>query len=251
MSFRVFLFLSGLFTAVSAPAAQAQSSLGVTGLSARIVAEDADALSFGDLTVDVAITEHHGLQGDLALVSTDSGTEGRMAAHLYMMPVAGHKYGLFAFAGDFDGRSAAYGGFGAEGLLALDDRTAVELRAGLGLANGSGLDFLFAEGAVHRDLGRDLELGLSLSVADIDELDLQALSHAVGLSLTYRPDGQPWGAFAEVSRHGLSGRDGAPDETTFRAGLTLDWGTRRTGGPETRPYSTPDPLRPVIRRGLF
>ncbi len=251
MSFRALLFLTGLFAVLSAPA-RAQSSLGVTGISARAMAEDSEGgLSFGDLTVDVAITEHHGFQGDLALVSTETGTEGRMAARLYMMPVAGHKYGLFAFAGDFDGRSAAYGGFGAEGILAMGERTALELRAGLGLANGTGLDFLFAEGALHRDLGRDLELGLSLSVADIDELDLQALSHAVGLSLAYRPDGQPWGAFAEVSRHGLSGRDGAPDETTFRTGLTLDLGTRRTGGPETRPYATPDPLRPVIRRGLF
>ena len=67
----------------------------------------------------------------------------------------------------------------------------------------------------------------------------------------YKRPGQPIGVFADVAVDGLSGDNGAASNTTFRGGLSIEFGTLRPGGPETRPFASPDPLRNLIRRGLF
>jgi hypothetical protein len=64
-----------------------------------------------------------------------------------------------------------------------------------------------------------------------------------------------WGrglsGFAEVAQSRLTGANAAPDETIWRAGISLAFG--RIGGtnPLTRPFHTADPVAQLVRRGFF
>ncbi|MEM6823999.1 MAG: hypothetical protein AAF566_02710 [Pseudomonadota bacterium] len=249
MMLRYTLSALAVFAAIPATA---QSSLGVTGIELRAGADDSQGSPvFGALTFDAAITEYHGIQGRAMLRDNDTGTEGRLDGHLYMVPREGQKYGFFGFLSDFDGRSATYGGVGAEGLFALGDDTALELRAGLGIADQDSLDFLFAEAGLYHDLSESVTVSVSTTLTELDEAAFSTISHDLRLGLEVHPQGQPVGFFADVSRDGFSGDNIASGETTFRAGITVEFGTMRSGGPETRPFSSPQPLRPLTRRNLF
>ena len=237
---------------ISATPALAESSLGITGIGLQIGADDSPGNpAFVALSFDAAITDYHGFQGGVGLRDSLSGAEGRLDGHLYMMPREGQKYGFFGYVSDFDGRSATYGGFGAEGLFALGEDTALELRAGLGISDQNDLDFIFAEAGVYHDLSESVTVSLSTTIADFDEASFSAFSHDIRLGLEVQPKGQPLGFFADVSRDGLSGDNGAAGATTLRAGIRYEFGNMRRGGPETRPFSSPQPLRTLIRRDLF
>lgn len=225
--------------------------LGMTGAELRLTADDDGRLEAGALVTDTAVTEYHGLQLDFALGDTGGGTKGTAALHAYMTPAEGQKYGLFASVTDFDGRSATYGALGAEGRFALSPETALELRGGLGVTHRTGFDFLFASADLSRDLTPSLTASAGLTLAEYDEAGFSAIGHEARLGLRYAPKGSRFGAFAELARDGLSGDSGAPAETVLRVGVTLSLGRTQTGGIETRPFRPVDPLRNLVRRGLF
>ncbi len=227
----------------------AQTELGISGLELTLGHEGGDGGgSLAQAALDVAITEVHGLEGDLGLYQTRQGTLGTAAAHIYMRPREGRKYGLFAFAGDLDGVSATYGGSGFEGRYAVSKQTAVGAQAGLGLTHRTGFDFLFGSVELTHDLGQGLTFSAETYLADFDEAEFRATAVEARLGLDYRPDGQPWGLWADISHDTLSGH---ASETRISAGISVEFGTPRRGGLAGRPFGTPRPLKPLISRGLF
>ncbi|MEM6539359.1 MAG: hypothetical protein AAF668_16730 [Pseudomonadota bacterium] len=239
-----------LMTSFSLPAF-AQSSLGITGAELSFGAVEDEAGDFrgdGRGVVDVAVTQFHGFQGDLAFSDADTGYIGTVAAHLYMTPQPEQKYGLFAALSDVDGRSMLYGSIGAEGMLSLGNNTLFEGRAGMGWADADGLDYIFAGAAVAHQLLPAVEMQLSLDVADFDEAGFSATSYDAGLRATYSPIGTPWGAYVSVTHSGLSGYD---DATRIGLGLNITLGSAGGTDPHTRLFRTPDPVAPLVRRGLW
>ncbi len=245
---RTLLFV--LVTSFSFPAF-AQSSLGISGAEltfGMVEDESGDHRGQARAAVNVAITEHHGFQGDLAYSDTGTGGIGTVAAHLYMTPKAGQKYGLFAALSDVDGRSMIYGSLGAEGMFSLGERTVLEGRAGMGWADADGLDYIFAGSSIAHQLMPSIELELSLDIADFDEAGFRATAYDASLELTYSPEGSPWGAYVSLAQSGLSGHG---DETRIGLGLNVTLGTAGGTDPHTRLFRTPDPVAPLVRRGLW
>lgn len=245
---RTLLFV--ILTSFSFPAF-AQSSLGITGTELSLGAvEDETGVYRGDgrIAVDVAITEFHGFQGDLAFSDTETGYIGTLATHLYMTPQLDQKYGLFAALSDVDGRSMLYGSIGAEAMLSLGGNTLVEGRGGLGWADTGGLDYVFASASIAHQFAPAVELELALDVADFDEASFSATSYDAGLRASYSPDGSPWGAYVSVTHSALSGHDAA---TRVGLGLNISLGTAGGTDPHTRLFRTPDPVAPLVRRGLW
>lgn len=245
--------LAAAVAALAAAPALAQSSLGLTGVDLRLgLSDTSGSPAFAEASVDVAITGYHGLQSDFWVSDTASGTIAGVAGHLYMTPRPGQKYGLFAFVGDADGRSATYGGGGIEAMFDLGRSTTVEARAGLGLTHRTGFDFIFGSAALHHEITPDLTLTAGLALADFDEAAFSARTAEATFGVHWSPSNRPWGLFAEIGRDAFSGPSAVPGETTLRAGFTMKFGGGRgTGGAHDRPFSRPDPLRPLTRRGLF
>lgn len=242
----LFVFL----TSLSFPAF-AQSSLGISGIELSLGAVEDETGDFrGDAraVVDVAVTSVHGFQGDLAYSDTMTGGIGTVAAHLYMSPKPGQKYGLFAALSDVDGRSMIYGSLGAEGMLSLGSRTSIEGRAGIGWADADGMDYIFAGAALAHQLTPAITLEGSLDAADFDEAAFSATAYDLGLKATYSPVGSPWGAYVSVTQSALNGHD---DATRVGLGLTITLGNTGGTDPHTRPFRTPDPVASLVRRGLW
>ncbi len=247
-------YLVALLIGLSCPAAQAQSSLGITGADFNLgVAQDesGSARSRASATVDVAITGVHGFQGDLSFDDTASGGIGGVAAHLYMAPRDGQKYGVFAALSDVDGRSMMWGSLGAEGMLALSPDTSFEVRAGFGVSDADALDFIFGGVGLAHELTPEITLAGRLDVADFDEAVFRATSWDAGVTATWSPRNGPWGLQAGVTRSGLAGRDGAPGETRVSFGVTLSLGTAGGASPATRLFGRTDPVAPLLRRELW
>ena len=245
---RTLLFV--VLTSFSVPAF-AQSSLGISGveLSGGVVEDEAgDYRGEGRAVVDVAVTQFHGFQGDLAFSDAAEGWIGTVAAHAYMTPKEGQKYGLFAALSDVDGRAMLYGSLGAEGMLSLGENTTIEGRAGMGWADSDGLDYIFGGLAIAHQVTPAVELELSFDVADFDEVALNATAYDTALKATYSPDGSPWGAYASVTQSSLTGFE---DATRVGLGLTITLGTSGGTNPHTRPFRTPNPLAQLVRRGLW
>ena len=124
----------------------AQSSLGITGAEftfGQVQDESGTAQTSVAATVDMAVTDYHGFQGDLRFSDTNFGALGSLGAHIYLAPRPGQKYGLFATISDVDGRAATWGAIGAEGQFSWDEDWVVGARAGLGAGDAAGLDFIF------------------------------------------------------------------------------------------------------------
>ncbi|MEM7718997.1 MAG: hypothetical protein AAF222_07320 [Pseudomonadota bacterium] len=229
----------------------AQSSLGISGLelSLGVVEDEAgDRRGDGRAAVNVAITEFHGFQGDLAFADAADGWIGTAAAHLFMTPVDGQKYGLFAALSDVDGRSMLYGSIGVEGIVSVGQNTSIEGRAGMGWADVEGLDYIFASAALAHDFTPAVTLEASLEIADFEEASFDASAYDFGLKATYSPEGSPLGAHISVTQSSLSGHD---DATRVGLGLTITLGTSGGTDPHTRLFRTPDPVAPLVRRGLW
>lgn len=244
---RTLLFV--LLTSFSFPAFA--GDLGISGLELSLgLVEDEAGEHRGDArgAVTVAITEYHGFQGDVAFSDTGTGAIGTVAAHIYMMPKPGQKYGLFAALSDVDGRSMLYGSLGAEGMLSLGERTVVEGRAGMGWADTNGLDYVFAGASVAHQLTSAVELELALDIVDFDEAGFSATTYDAGITASYSPEGTPWGAYLSVTQSGVSGHG---DETRIGLGLTLSLGASGGTDPHTRSFRTPDPVASLVRRGLW
>ena len=241
--------LCALLTSFSFPAF-AQSSLGITGAEltfGMVEDETGEYRGQGRAALDVAITGFHGFQGDLAYSDTATGGIGTLAAHVYMTPRDGQKYGLFVALSDVDDRALMYASIGAEGMLAIGDDTTIEARAGVGWGDDR-LDYIFAGGAIAHQLTPALELELSADVADFDEVGLSTTAYDVALRATYSPKGAPWGVYASIGQSGLTGGDSA---TRIGLGVRITLGTTGGTDPKTRLFRTPDPVAPLVRRGLW
>ena len=89
--------------------AVAQSSLGITGATLEVTSTEDEAGQLRNsfaTSVDVRITEYHGLQGDLRFDKTLGGTIGHLGGHLYLAPQPGQKNGLFLSLSDVDALKA-------------------------------------------------------------------------------------------------------------------------------------------------
>ncbi|NNL17976.1 MAG: hypothetical protein HKP37_04450 [Boseongicola sp.] len=232
----------------------AQSSLGIQGLDLRFAAvEDEGGKHQIDVQsrLDVAITDVHGFQGDVAFSDTQGGLIGHLGAHLFMTPKQGQKYGAFASLSDVDGRTMTWGSIGVEGMLALTERTSLEGRAGMGISDVDSLDYIFGDVAVSRTVFDDLILEAALTLTDFDETSFRAMSYETSLSAQFNADGAPWGFFATISHSGLHGRDGVDAATRVGLGITISLGHSGGVAPETRPFRTVDPVAPLVRRDLW
>lgn len=232
----------------------AQSSLGISGATLDLGStedESGTRRSRVASSVDVRITGAHGLQGDLSFAETSSGTVGQLAAHLYMAPRPGQKYGLFVSLSDVDGRALSWLSLGAEGMLSLGQNTTLEGRVGLGATDGGSRDFIFGGVSLAHALSPALELEAALDVADFDETSFRATSIDASLTARYSPEGSPWGAYASVTRSDLTGRDDASAATRIGFGVTLNFGASGGVDPHTRPFRSTDPGSPLVRRGIW
>lgn len=238
------LALSALALPTPAPAGE---GLGFTGFAADLTASDwGRSVS---ASVDVAITGHHGFEGALGLADTARGTLGTLSAHLYLAPDAAQKLGLFVFAGDLDGRSATYGGVGAEGWFALSEDVSLNAHAGLGLTHRTGFDFVFAGADAAWDMGGGVAVTGGVAVAEYDEATMQGWGYELSVGLDYTPPGSAVSVRAGLVHDGIEGLGGG--ET--RAVLGLRFATGSAAGPAIRPrsFGSPDPLGPLLSRGLF
>ena len=243
------------FAALSASAqagpADTARPLGVTGaefgLGAGAIFPDEGAARFSaHASLDVAVTAHHGLQGDLSLEGLDGTQVGRIGAHLYMLPRAGQKYGLFATLADLDDREFTYATAGAEGIFDLGRGVGLEARGGLGIATGDSLDFVFAGALATWQAAPALRLDAGLDLAHFDEVGLSAMLTETRLGARIaRPAGGPALDLAVV--HETLGDRRA--ETSLRTALTWRFGA--SGSVTQRHFRGQDPVAPLIRRGLY
>ena len=243
-----------LVSALLAGPVSAQSSLGVIGSELAFGVqqdEGGTAQTVTSFRIDVAVTDVHGFQGDIAFEDTDHGLIGTVGAHLYMTPREGQRYGLFAALSDVDGRTMNWGSLGAEGMLSLSENTVIEGRVGMGVSDVNGLDYVFAGGSIAFEPDDSLELEAALDLAEFEEAGFQAVSYDVGVTARYSQPGNPWGVYANVIQSGLSGSDGAPGETRFGLGITLQLGATGGTNPKTRPFRATDPVVPLVRRNLW
>ncbi|SMX22231.1 hypothetical protein [Boseongicola aestuarii] len=247
-------FIVSICVAMVATPVAAQSSLGIQGLDLRFgKMQDEAGTAQAELQsrLDVAITEVHGFQGDVAFADTENGLIGQLGAHLYMTPRSGQKYGVFASLSDVDGRTMTWGSIGAEGMLALSETTTMEARAGMGILDVDSLDYIFGDIAVAYALSDNIDVEAAATFAEFDEAAFRAISYDISLTVRYSADGAPWGAFASVSQSGLSGRGGQPGETRFGFGVTMSFGQAGGVAPQSRPYRSVDPVAPLVRRDLW
>lgn len=234
----------------------AQTSLGIAsgelGFGVITAGEDSRAAASG--SVDVRIAAHHGLQIDLAFEDTAAGGLGHLAAHLYLAPGEGRKYGLFASASDLDGQSFTTGTAGVEGLVALGPRMAVEAHAGIGIAHRLTaplrMDFVFAGAGLHHAATDSLDLGLSATIAEFDEAGFRALGSTLAATAEWRPRRGAVAVTAALGLSSLEGRDGRPAEGFVALGLSYSFGGHPTD-PSARRFRRPDPYAPLALRGMF
>lgn len=232
----------------------AQSSLGITGMSLSLGStEDEAGDQRGRLasSVDVRITDAHGLQGDLSFSDTAGGTIGSLGAHLYMAPQPGQKYGVFFNLSDVDGRSMLWVSTGVEGMLEMSEDTLLEGRLGLGASDERSLDFIFGGLSIAHALSPEYEIEAALDVADFDEASFRATSVEASLTARYSPEGAPWGVYASLSHSDLTGRNGTPSATRIGLGLTYQFGSIGGARADTRHFRNADPVAPLVRRGLW
>ncbi len=239
--------LSGLLAIAAAPVA-AQSSLGITGLDLALGHRSgATAETRAEARLDVALTGVHGLQLDLRLSEAGNRTLGMAAAHLYMTPQSGQKYGLFATLTDQDGHDFTFATLGAEGRVALSDRVTVEAHAGLGYALGGDLDAIFAGVAARVQATDRIALRAGFDLAEYDEATLSALGYTASLTAEVRVTDRI-DLVAGIEATGRTGRDDLSADPAAFVGVTIRFGG--AADPVRDMFRAPDPLRPLWDRPL-
>lgn len=204
-------------------------------------------------TADFAITQNHGLQLDLGVVGYGSDYLGQIDGHLYMTPNETAKYGLYFSLADMNGREATIGVVGVEAMFALSDSTTLHGRAGLGMSMPGNAEFITASAGLAQAIGDQVALLADVTVTEFDEASFSAVGSSIRLGISYQPEARPWEIYAGLARDGLTGRDAAAFETRAELGFTLHLGAG--GGAKrslaTRGFASPQPLDPLLRRGLF
>ncbi len=199
-------------------------------------------------TVDVAITDYHGIQFDLQYEERSNGGIGRIGTVLYMTPRAGQKYGLSLMVADKNDASSTYGQIGAVGMFALSEDINVEVRGGIGLSTDNDLDWVTAGAGVHWQATENTRFYSYYDITDFDERTFSAVAHDVTFGVKTRLSNTPAALFAEVSQDWLSGTNAAARDTTLRAGVSFSLGRSGNNQPSFR---VSDPMRQLLRRGLY
>ena len=238
-----------VLTAFTAVPAHADTELGIIGGELRLGFSDHE-IEGGYIggTVDVAITENHGLQFDLQYEERANGGIGRLGTVLYMAPRDGQKYGLTLMVADKNNASATYGQIGAAGMIAMGDDLNFELRAAIGVSADNNLDWVTAGGGIHWQVTDATRLYAQYDITEFDEQAFGTIAHAATFGVQAQLGDSPASLFAEVSRDWLNGRNRADGTTTLRAGISLTLG--RTGNSQPS-FRVSDPMRQLLRRGLF
>lgn len=259
--------LTTLFTVLAATAANAaiaEAPLGITAAEFRLGAVQQDTgaaqASLGDIkstdewhpslgfaAVNVAITQHHGFQGDALLEDGPDGAIGRVAGHLFMTPKTGQKYGVFAMLADVDGESVTYGTGGVEGILSFGG-TSIEVRGGIGMATAKDLDWITIGTRVSRELGAAVAY-VDWNATEFEEADIDTIAHDITMGFDVKIT-KTLGAFLAVTKSTLNGTEAA-DESTLRAGVTITLGKFGGTDAHTQAFHTADPVSQLIRRGYF
>lgn len=229
--------------------AHADSGLGLIGGTLRLGFSD-HALEGGYVggAVDVAITDHHGIQIDLQYEERATGGIGRIGTTLYMMPRDGQKYGLTLMVADKNDASSTYGQIGAAGMFEVAQGLNLEARAAIGLSADHDLDWITAGAGLHWQATDATKLYAQYDLTEFDEQNFGALAHEVTIGAQTRIGDSPASFFVEASHDRLTGRNRAAGTTTLRAGLSLALG--RTGNDQPM-FRVSDPMRQILRRGLY
>jgi hypothetical protein len=227
----------------------AQSGIGFEGAELALSA-DARGRPAAHMAGAFRITGNHGLQAGVSASDLPGGWHGSLDGHFYLIPGDGLTYGLYGQLADRNDHDVWSLTAGAEMRVPVGAATAVEARAGLGLASDPVEEFIDAGIAVSHRLGSGLRLDASLDIALFDEAGFSANLASVSLGAIYQPETSPLGAFLRVERHIWTGRDAAPDETRAIAGIMLRLGSARTEG-ETGLFRTRDVIAPLIAAGVF
>jgi len=234
--------------------ALAQSSLGFTQAEARVgaVSVDGDSHANANLSIDFAITGHHGLQFDLGLTDQATGALGYIDGHLYMVPGPGRKYGLFGHLADLDGVDATTLAMGAEAMVDLGRATRAEAKAGIGVRNPGSFDFIFAQGALDHALSDRLGIYAAGMVAEYDEPGFSATGYEARIGARWYLSAAPVVIDASVGRSGLWGEDSLRAETVVRLSVSLTLGADRSARApaERQMFRSVAPLAPLQLRGL-
>lgn len=239
-----------LLTALPATAQTlTDSGLGIIGADLRFGFSNND-IEGGSIstTVDVAITQYHGLQFDLQYEERSNGGIGRFGTVLYMTPREGQKYGLSLMVADKNNNSSTYGQIGAVGMFALSDDVNAEVRAGIGLATDNDLDWVTAGAGLHWQATENTRFYGNYDITDFDERTFSAMAHEVSFGVETGLGNTPAALFAEVSRDWLSGNNAADGDTIIRAGVSFALGHSGNNQPSFR---VSDPMRQLLRRGLY
>ena len=168
-----------------------------------------------------------------------------------MSPRDDQKYGVFATLADVDGESVTYGTLGVESIIALTDRTSLEMRGGIGAATAMELDYIFAGARIaHENAAGTLTIHAGYDLAEFDEAGFQALGHEIYAGADFQIARNVSG-YVEVRNSRLTGTSAAPDEFTVRAGVTIQFGKFGGSNVKTQPFHTADPIAQFVRRGYF
>ncbi len=243
------LLKAAVLASLTALPAHAEENLGIIGGTLRLGYSNQE-LEGGHVsgTVDVAITEHHGLQLDLQYEERANGGVGRLGSTLYMTPRAGQKYGLTLMVADKNDVSATYGQIGAAGMFAVAQDVNVELRAAVGISADSDLDWITAGGGLHWQASTNTRVYARYDITEFDEQTFGATAHEATFGVQTRLGNSPASLFAEASRDWLNGRNPAAGSTTLRAGVSIALGRTGNNQPSFHVY---DPMRQILRRNLF
>lgn len=263
----------GLFHLIATPGAAGDSFLGVKAadlavegavFDSGVAAGSLGALSgrtgahwpaAARLRVDVAISAAHGLEAQAGLRQTPDGVIGEAGGVLYLAPAEGVRYGLVAVLSDRAGDALRWHRLGVAGQWAGSARTVLGWEAGIGRATFSGVgfftrvDYAYLGASLHHRLSPALELEASATVANFNESLFRASGADLALTLWATPPGSRLRGYVGVGHSLLWGPNGAPAETTLRAGLTVPLGGRAAAAmPRFAPH---DPIAQLVRRGLF
>ena len=227
-------------------ALRAQSSfIGFDGaeISASALSGNGTSIARLDGNADFAITAHHGLQLDLGIIDYGETWFGSIGGHLYMQPVTRAKYGLFFGWADANDREAATVELGVEGLWSLGESLTLGARAGLGRADPSEVDYIFAGVTADHSLSDRLALSAGAHLLDADEAAASQTAVTLDLGLRYSFAEAPVELHLGASHARISGST-TERETRLSLGLTAWFGKPRSA---RRPVSqrTFAPVRPL------
>ena len=253
MFFKTFRAVLAATLCIGGPAAADSLGFRFADVSVGGTASQDGAFAQARGSADFAITDAHGVQLDLAAVGYAGEYLGQIDGHLYMMPTARAKYGLFFSLADMDGREATIGSVGVEGMFALSDSTELHGRAGIGMALPGKMDFITLSLGASHALSDQVAVFGDLTVAEFDEASLRAVGMVARIGVSYQPAGRPWEVSASLVRDGLTGRDAAAFETRAELGVTLHLGAGGGAkrGLSARAFASPQAFDPLLRRGMF